>query len=172
MAPWQFRTKLVPRKGVLQQHGKIPKHLEVVRVSSDVALETLESQADALPNYWEGQMPLSQVEEKLSHLLLARESWSDSAKMYGESKADSIEIWGKGDRIVDRVAVSFSLSEPNIEFIKAAIAAVRELDCVFLNIQTKEVFEPELDVFIAQAEACSASRFLPHRLSRMIPNPD
>lgn len=163
MAPWQFNTKIIPRQGILLEHGEIPRRLEVVRISAEVPMIELEARSDSLPNYWAASPLLSCVEEKLGQLLPSRESWSDSAKMYGDSKADSIEIWVTNDKQVDRVVVAFSLSEPDLQFIRAAIKAVDQLDCLFLNIESREVFTPTLEQFVEQAVACNACRFLPDR---------
>ena len=165
MAPWQFKTKVVPRNGILKVHREIPEQLEVIEVSTEFSIEELESRADALPKYWKGEITRGEVESKLGWLLPTRESWSDAAKMFGDSKRDSIEIWGIDDDQIDRVTISFSLSEPNVDFIEAAMIAVQKLECVFLDIQSRNVFEPVLQEFINHAGSSSAARFLPNELT-------
>ena len=164
MAPWQFMLKIIPVAGLLRIHGEIPKKIEAVRFSIYSSVEDLDLLLDTIPDYWCGQLTKTQVESKLSSLLPSTVSWSESARMFGESKKDSFEIWGNTQK-TDRVTLSFSLSEPNIDFMKKAIAIVRESDCVFLDAQSNDVFNASVEEFIVRAEMNSASRFLPDHFS-------
>lgn len=103
----------------------------------------------------------AQIEARLSKILPKVSSWSSSARMFGDSKGDQIEVWKNGDQLA-WVGLAFSLSHPNSDFIKQAVGTVAALDCLFVGVQSKTPFEPKLGSFVEHAQQCSAARYIPN----------
>ena len=146
MAPWQFRTKVIPK------------------MAPFVIMQQLVHEEDFARRYWAKCQALDKTEDIISGLLPEVPSWSTSARMFGDSKGDQIEIW-KDEGKLAWVAMAFSLSHPNIPFIRDAIKSVSNLNSLFLSVQSKELFEPDHEHFVQQALKCSAARYIPNHLN-------
>lgn len=142
MAPWQFRTEVLPM------------------IATGGLLEGETEDWDGGKRYWNHYPAMSAVEEALSQLLPEVASWSTSARMFGDSKGDQIELWKEQGHLT-RVAVAFSLAHPNLEFITRTVETVSRVSCVFRSVQLKEVFAPDLKEFVGVARRCSAARYIP-----------
>lgn len=142
MAPWQFRTKIAPRAA---------PPTEILHAMH----------GETMAGLWTYSSAPAQVEARLSKLLPEVSSWSSSARMFGDSKGDQIEIWKDGDQLA-WVGLAFSLFHPNSDFIKQAVATVAALDCLFVGVQSKAPFEPKLGSFVEHAQQCSAARYIPN----------
>ncbi len=161
MSAWQFNTKVLPESGLIAFYGKIPKQVDVVSFTNSVPIEELERQSAELPNYWEDFKKSETLETTMAELLPERESWSSMARMFGENDKDEVVIWREENGRLSRIKVSFSMSEPNPDFIRAVLDCVRLNKCKLLALQVNEIFEPTLNDFVTQAERCSAARFIP-----------
>src|SRR5689334_7921060 len=94
--------------------------------------------------------------KQLSELLSERDSWSDLARMFGVDGKDEIEIWRNEAGGLSRICVAFCLYDPDAHFIRSSLACARAFKCVFLGIQSQEIFSPPIAEFVSHAEKCSA----------------
>jgi hypothetical protein len=161
MSAWQFKVKILPARALVAHHGGMPDHVEIVRFDKVAPLEELERQCDELPNDWDGSDNSEAVQREIAEVLPEKESWSSLARMFGENGKDEIELWYKADGQLSRITLSFSLSEPNPEFVQRVLELANRFDLRLLAIQSQEVFDPSITSFITQAEKCSAARFVP-----------
>lgn len=170
MSAWQFTLEMIPASALLANHGDISDHVEIVRFDRSLPLKELERQCDELPNYWDGFDNSEAVQRAIAEVLPKRESWSSLARMFGEKGKDEIELWYEADGQLSRVSLSFSLSDPNSEFLQSVLEISNRFNLRLLAIQSQEVFDPSISSFITHAEKCSAARFLPtgKRLSHLL----
>lgn len=170
MSAWQFKVKILPATALIAHHGGIPDHVEIVRFDKAAPLDELERQCDKLPNYWDGLDNSEAVQRAIAEVLPERESWSSLARMFGEKGKDEIELWYEADGQLSRVTLSFSLSDPNSEFVRSVVEISNRFNLRLLAIQSQEVFDPSMSSIITHAEKCSAARFLPtgKRLSHLL----
>jgi hypothetical protein len=161
MSAWQFKVKLLPTSALIAHHGGIPEQVEIVRLDKAAPPEELERQYDELPNYWDGFDNSEAVQKVIAEVLSERESWNSLARMFGENGKDEIELWYEADGQLSRISLSFSLSEPNSEFVQRVLEISNRFDLRLLAIQSQVIFDPSFTSFITQAEKCSAARFVP-----------
>ena len=170
MSAWQFKVKLLPSSSLLIHHGKIRDHTEIVRFDKSLSLEELGRLFDELPDYWKGFGHSEALQREISEILPERGSWSSLARMFGENGKDEIELWCEENHQLSRISLSFSLSEPNSEFVHRILDLSDRFNLSLFALQSREVFGPSITAFIIQAEKCSASRYLPSgkRLSDLL----
>lgn len=94
MAIWQFTFYPVPRAAIERIDGVTALTIAAFK---PVNLETYDENAE-WPNYWEGRSPKSYADD-VGALLPARESWSPDGLMFGDDKADDIDLWDDDFRV-------------------------------------------------------------------------
>ena len=161
MSAWQFKTELLPIDGLIAHHGCIPKQLTTTRLSDAISIDNALQETDELLPYWSNFSNVNALEMAICELLPERDSWSELARMFGVNGKDEIEIWRTEDGSVFRICPSFCLSNPDAEFIRSSLACASSFKCVFLGIQSRQIFSPSMAEFVTHAEKCSAARFVP-----------
>lgn len=161
MSAWQFRIEILPVDGLVARHGAVPKELAAMKLSDAGAIDDGKPGTDELPRYWRGYLEFGAFETAIGGLLPERESWSELARMFGVNGEDEAAIWRAEDGSVSRISLSFSLREPNVQFIHSALDCASSFKCVFHGIQSHQIFSPSMAEFVAHAEKCSAARFVP-----------
>lgn len=148
---------------MISVHGEMPKEIEVLRVDFGVPMEELNKRHDPMPIYWTQSVDWSFIENEFANLLPEIDSWSDVARLFGNSDGDSVQIWkhDPNDGPIERLTVAFSLAEPNVDFIKSALAATRKCGCVLHAIESMAVIEPIPEHFVREAKRSRAYRFVP-----------
>lgn len=158
MAPWQFKTKLIPRPAT--------------NVANRSSLEFLsDDQPEAA---WAHFDAIMEIKTAVSELLPAAESWSVNATMLGDSKLDQLEVWTNEGGIA-WISISFNMGCPNYSLVAGAIKLAQRFGCVFVDVQAKLLFEPTPEEFISRSLLSTSSRFGTLALNELLdamPPPD
>lgn len=150
MAVYQFQFALLPAVGITRLHtGDVDYIGEYAARDPDAEINLDEES----PNYWAGidKIPLQKI---IGDLLPGRESWSDEAFMYGDSKRDHIEIWD------DTVYVSLDARNLNVPLLRAIVAAAHDHNCKLVLKDGGKVIFPHLADVLAALDNSSAMKFL------------
>ena len=161
MAAWHYHTKLLPLGGVKCVHGVVPSVIKVPRVAPE-SISRIDELVDQQPTYW-SSMPdafVNPLVERLSRWLPETESWSERARMFGDDLNDQCSIWLDGDGKLERIAIQFSLSNPNPINLKNLLGMPEISQCVILGIQSECLYEPSIANWTSDMLKCSAHHFL------------
>jgi hypothetical protein len=149
MAVWQYDIALVPRAGVVRQHGNIPAELPGYR-----AVWNPESESEQpSPNYWAGVAPES-FSEEIEAILPPCPSWSADALMYGVEDGHTIKIW-KGEEITFR----FDVRTPDVDLLRSIVDFARRHDLLLVPDTKGQPFEPSLEAIIEDLRSSDACGF-------------
>lgn len=150
MAIWQCRLALLPRQGVLDEHGTIPESIE----DRFVDVEGLDPGSifdDTI--YW-SEFDTVTMGSDFGDLLPEMSSWSDETLMYGSKEGDRIEVWPKS------INVRIDCRDLNFEYLKRLCESALSQKLLFLDLRTLAMIEPEFFQLVRQLRNSLAHRFV------------
>jgi hypothetical protein len=149
MAIWQFTFYLVPRQSLVAMHDGAVLTLRMWR-PSDVAASDEEGEE---PNYWVGSSPKAHA-DAITKLLPARQSWSPEGLMFGDDKADDVELWDEDFR------VRLDLRNYNEQLAVGIVNLAASADLVLVCGQTGRVLPPEYPKLLREIQQSRAQRYV------------
>lgn len=150
MAVWQYDIALVPRSGVIREHGIIPDELPGYR-----AVWNPQDQVDqAFPNYWEGGIAPESLSGEVEAFLPMTSSWSADAVMYGDAVSHRIEIWRR-----DSIKFRFDVRRPDLHLLQYVVDFARRHDLLMVPDSAGHPMEPSFDRIIADIRGSDAYSF-------------
>jgi hypothetical protein len=131
MALNQFDLNLFSHREVVQAFGEIPA---TIRWSVE----------DDRPSYLNFSPFSPEVVEAVSRILPEMNSWTDSAKMFGESNGNKIELWD------DSIRVRIDMRWENQDFVEALVQLSVLLGCIIVCAEGGVVLEPNETSLVLQ----------------------
>lgn len=151
MAVWQFQFSLLPVSGLHEIHGQLPRTVPAyARRDPDAPL----MEDGEFDNYWAGIDLHSSLTDPLAQLLPARSSWSDEARMFGDSHSNSIEIWD------DVIHVALDVSKLNLPLLGAIVDFASQLDCKLVLRDNGRICHPLLQIVLDELSKSIAAGFV------------
>lgn len=151
MSIWQFSLFLIPKESIKKRFRETPSKLTM-----DVAEDT---------PWWSGHQPSTGFEEAISQILPAAPSWSESIRIWGIERSNSILVvyLTEEKREVEEVEIRIDVSTLSTNFVARVCKWATNLDCV-ARTKTYEIVRPE---YFAVEQAIASSR-----ASRFIEDPE
>ena len=146
MSAWHYHTRLLPLEGVVRFHGAVPSMIEVPRATPE-NVSRLDENADRQPNYWSHAPDafVRSLTEQLACWLPETDSWSETARMFGDDLNDQCSIWLNDDRKLERITIEFSLSNPIPQNLRRLLAIPEISNCVMHGIQSERIYQPFIE---------------------------
>lgn len=132
MAIWQFTFYPAPRTAIERIDGVSALTIAAFK---PVDLETFDENAE-WPNYWEGSSPKSYADD-VGALLPARQSWSSDGLMFGDDKADDIELWD------DDFRVRLDIRRYNETVARGVVMLASRADLMLVMGETGRIIAPD-----------------------------
>jgi len=151
MAIWHFVVHLVPRKGILDVHGKIPPVLNqyLARASSSDFEEDKK-----YFNYWHDTSIDDETRSQIVEFLPLMESWSHDAQMFGYEEGTRVELWS------DELIIYYDVRNDNLALLKKLAEISSDLGLLFVLKDSGKVIEPEIGQLVSEVKSSIAMRYL------------
>lgn len=151
MAIWQFGISLVPKAGILREHGRIPQELDQYKPRT----EDLNFDEDReFLNYWLGIEVSKSVKILIAEKLPKLKSWSSDAEMYGYDHGTKVEVW------LDDINCFVDVRGDGTEFLEFFVSIAKSLDCLIVLKESGKVIDSSYPLLLNELNASVARKFV------------
>lgn len=143
MAVWQFVFYLIPSSAAT--------------INGVVAARMNRSQLDATNLNFPGPT-IGRILERIDTILPEKQSWASSLRIWGDEKADDIQIGFSGMAIED-VQFRLNVADLSLSLVGDICALAREFNCVLVT-RSGAIIRPYSEVLVRTIAQSDAARFV------------
>ena len=139
MSPSHYKFSLVPRAGILREHGCVPDELAdyQARIGSEEDIYHPHS------TYWINSPPPETLASEVGAILEPGPSSSEDALMYGSSGGTQIQIWKQRE-----IYVKFDLEGPDFGLLLPLLAFAARHDLLVVSTLLGQPLEPSYEPIV------------------------